>query len=75
MCNSCERTKRPHFDLIIEQLILYEKINIVSNEGNAIQMFVDRVLKWQERFANYFIQLKIDLPSIEKSLMEKNNCK
>jgi hypothetical protein len=72
MCNSCERSKRPNFDLIIEQSILFEKLNITSSEGNALQLFVDRVSKWQERFSNYIFQLRKDMPSIEKALFEKN---
>jgi len=72
MCNSCERSKRPNFDLIIEQSILFEKLNVTSSEGNALQLLVDRVSKWQERFSNYIFQLRKDMPSIEKALFEKN---
>ena len=73
MCNNCERSKRPHFDSIVEQLILYDKLNITSNEGNSLQMFIDRVSKWQERYSNYFAQLRKDLPSIEKKLFDSTN--
>ena len=73
MCNSCERSRRPNFDLVIEQSILFEKLNIASNEGNALQLFVERVSKWQERFSNYIFTLRKDSPSIEKALFEKNS--
>jgi hypothetical protein len=58
--------------LVVEQLILFEKLSITSNEGNALQMFVDRVSKWQERFASYFLQLRRDMPNIERELLERS---
>ncbi len=54
ICSNCHRSKRPNFNLVIEMLISYERLEIGSLEGNALQMFINHCLNWQERFQNLF---------------------
>lgn len=54
LCDKCERSKRPNLKLAIECLVSYEHLAITSDIGNALQMFINRVLNWQERFKTYF---------------------
>lgn len=54
ICSHCHRSKRPNFNLVIEMLISYERLEIGSLEGNALQMFINHCLNWQERFQNLF---------------------
>ena len=54
LCFNCHRSKRPQLDQVLEMLISFEKLEIRCYEGNALQMFVNRVLIWQERFKKAF---------------------
>jgi hypothetical protein len=54
ICSHCHRSKRPNFNLVIEMLISYERLEIGSLEGNALQMFINHCLNWQERFQSLF---------------------
>ena len=54
LCFTCKRTKRPCLNLILENVISIEKLDVKSYETNALQLFVERVLNWQERFKEMF---------------------
>jgi hypothetical protein len=54
LCFNCHRSKRPHLDQVLDLLISFEKLEIRCYEGNALQMFVNRVLTWQDRFKKAF---------------------
>jgi len=50
MCSGCRRSKRPELEQVLESLVAIEKLEVRSYETNALQVFVERVLDWQERF-------------------------
>jgi len=50
MCSGCRRSKRPELEQVLESLVAIEKLEVRSYETNALQLFVERVLDWQERF-------------------------
>lgn len=50
LCCTCRRSKRPGLDQVLESLIVIEKLDVKSFETNALQLFVERVLNWQERY-------------------------
>jgi histone demethylase JARID1 len=51
LCTSCERTKRPGLEKSIQLLAQFEQLEFRSFEANALQMSINRVLKWQEKYA------------------------
>ena len=50
LCPFCDRSKRPKLDLAVDFLVKFEKFQLKSFESNALQMFVNRALDWNERF-------------------------
>ncbi len=53
-CSNCKRTQRPRIDSIMDMLVAFKKLQVKSYEGNAFQMFVNRILNWQENFKHLF---------------------
>ena len=51
LCHTCERTRRPSLEHVVEMLVDYDKLEVRSLEGNALQMFVHRALGWRARYA------------------------
>ena len=49
LCFGCKRSKRPSLDQVLENIVSIEKLEVKSFESNALQLFVERVLNWQER--------------------------
>lgn len=66
LCPQCDRSKRPKLDIVVDFLVKFEKLQVKSFESNALQMFVNRALSWNEKFD----KLTKELDSVIK---EKNN--
>lgn len=50
LCPQCDRSKRPKLDTVVDFLVKFEKIQVKSFESNALQMFVNRALCWNEKY-------------------------
>jgi len=50
LCYGCRRSKRPSLEQVLDSLVAIDKLEIRSYETNALQLFVERVLNWQDRF-------------------------
>ena len=50
LCHGCERTRRPCIDPVVGMLVQFEDLEVRAYEANALQMQLDRVLKWQEKW-------------------------
>ncbi|CAF0835944.1 unnamed protein product [Brachionus calyciflorus] len=71
LCPLCDRSKRPKLDLVVDFLIKFEKLQIKSYESNALQMFVNRALNWNERFD----KLVNECDEVKKCFEIFENCK
>lgn len=54
LCTGCCRSKRPCLEQVLENIVAIEKLEVKSYESDSLQLFVDRVLTWQERFKKLF---------------------
>lgn len=70
LCFGCKRSKRPNLDQVLENIVSIEKLEVKSYESNALQLFVERILNWQERHKIMFesIELK-EIHSLVKKLI------
>ena len=49
LCARCRRSKRPGLASVLESVVALERLEVRSCESDGLQLFVERVLEWQQR--------------------------
>ena len=55
LCQTCERSKRPSIEYVVEIWLKFNKLKLRSIECKALLMLINRVILWQEKFSKLFV--------------------
>lgn len=73
LCFTCKRSKRPSLDQVLENIVSFEKLEMKSYESNALMLFVERILNWQEKFKKLFDSSELkEIYTLTKKLISKS---
>ena len=54
LCARCRRSQRPGLASVLESVVALERLAVRSCESDGLQLFVERVLEWQQRCGRLF---------------------